>query len=207
MKVWAITGLLASGKTTAARYFESRGYPVCDVDDLNRRLVDKNTELGKEGFSRVYKFFGPSVLDKLGNLDRPALRKRISQNPHERQALEEMLNPLLQNAILKKMTEWKSQGVKLGFLESARIFEAGIDKMVAGVLTLTAPENERAKRIVKRDSLGKDEAKLMVQMQDGELLKRLTKNEIKNDGKPEALHSELEAFAKKILQAEAGAKY
>lgn len=197
MKVWAITGLIASGKSEASSYFRSKGFSVCDLDDLSRRLIDKSSDMGKEGFSQVYKYFGPSVLDKLGNLDRPSLRKRISQNPHEKQALEEIMNPLLHKAITKVMTDWKTTGVKMGFLEGARIFESGVDRLVAGVITINAPEDQRAKRIVKRDSLGKDEAKLLVQMQDGELIKKLSKFEIKNTGKLDDLKKSLDEFIEK----------
>ena len=72
-----------------------------------------------------------------------------------------------------------------------------MDRLVAGVITINAPEDQRAKRIVKRDSLGKDEAKLLVQMQDGELIKKLSKFEIKNTGKLDDFKKSLDEFIEK----------
>lgn len=199
MKIFAITGLLGAGKSTATSYLKEQGCPILDVDQVSKIVVDKETDEGREGFTQIYKAFGAGVLDKLGKLDRGALRKRLLQFPHEKDKLEAILNPLIQNYVRKEMTRWKSEGVELGFLEGSRIFESGIDKVVAGVIRVTAPESERIKRLVKRDSMGKDEVTLLVQMQDVGMMERFSKMEWKNDKAIGALHKQIDAFLDKEL--------
>jgi dephospho-CoA kinase len=198
MKVWGLTGQLGSGKTAAVEIFLKNKIPVLEVDKISPKLLDKNTPEGKQGFEKIYRLLGNSVLDKLGNLDRTAIRKRIAQNPHEKQALEEIINPILHKIVSDKMTEWKSQNIRLGIIEGARIFESGIDRLVFKVLTVSAPQDQRIKRISKRDSLGKDEALMLVQMQESQLIKSLTKKEISNDKKLGDFEKQIESF---ILEA------
>jgi dephospho-CoA kinase len=200
MKVWGLTGQVGSGKTTAVEFFKKKGIPVLEVDKISPRLLDKNTSEGKEGFEKIYRLFGNSVLDKLGNLDRSAIRKRILQNPHEKQSLEEIINPILHKIVTEQMKNWNSQNVALAFVEGARLFESGIDKLVFKVLTISAPEDQRTKRVSKRDSLGKDEAAMLVKMQESQLMKNLTKNEVKNDKKISDFESALEDFISKAIQ-------
>jgi len=198
MKVWGLTGQLGSGKTSVVEMFIKHKVPVLEVDKISPKLLDKNAPEGKEGFEKIYRLLGNSVLDKLGNLDRTAIRKRIAQNPHEKQALEEIINPILHKIVTEKMKEWNAKGVALGIVEGARIFESGLDKFVFKVLTITSPEDQRVKRLIKRDGLGKEEALMLIQMQESSLMKSLTKNEIKNDRKLSDLEKQIEAF---ILQA------
>jgi dephospho-CoA kinase len=200
MKVWGLTGQVGSGKTTAVEFFKKKGIPVLEVDKISPRLLDKNTSEGKEGFEKIYRLFGNSVLDKLGNLDRSAIRKRILQYPHEKQSLEEIINPILHKIVTEQMKNWNSQNVALAFVEGARLFESGIDKLVFKVLTISAPEDQRTKRISKRDSLGKDEAAMLIKMQESQLMKNLTKNEVKNDQKISDFESALEDFISKAIQ-------
>ncbi len=200
MKVWGLTGQVGSGKTTAVEFFKKKGIPVLEVDKISPRLLDKNTSEGKEGFEKIYRLFGNSVLDKLGNLDRSAIRKRILQNPHEKQSLEEIINPILHKIVTEQMKNWNSQNVALAFVEGARLFESGIDKLVFKVLTISAPEDQRTKRVSKRDSLGKDEAAMLIKMQESQLMKNLTKNEVKNDKKISDFESALEDFISKAIQ-------
>jgi len=202
MKVFAITGLIASGKTTVTDHLKSKGFPVFDADDASKRVVDKNTEEGKEGFAQIFRLFGPTVLNSLGQLDRRALAKRIMLNPHEREKLEEIINPRLHELIRITMTKWKADGVELGFIEGARIVESKIYEVVAGVIRITSTEDNRVKRLVKRDSMGKDEAKALVQMQDSQLIDRYSKIEWKNDKKIDDLKRIINAFVEEKLDAQ-----
>lgn len=194
MKVWGITGLIGSGKSTAVKYLAELGYEVVDADQVSRLVVDRNTDVGKEGFEKVYRAFGSKVLDNLGNLDRGALRKRMMAFPHERQQIEAILHPLILGYISKKMTEWKANGVALAFVEGSRLIESGFHNVIAGIIVVTATEDDRVKRLVKRDSMGKDEVRMMVQLQDEGLMRRFAKVEWKNDKTVKNLQNQIDAF-------------
>ena len=196
MQVWAITGLWGTGKTTAVDYLQSKGYPSVNIEELSRRLINKDTEEGREGFQKIYKVFGNEILNAQGGLDRTKLLKRIMLNPHEKKNLEGAIDPLVASAIDKLRVRWKESGTPFAFIEGARIFEGGFDKGLRGVIALNVDLEKRVKRLMKRDSMGVDEVRLMIQMQDTDIIRRLASVALDNNGKVESLHKQIDAFLK-----------
>ncbi len=70
-----LTGGIASGKSTVADMFAELGMAVIDTDIIAREVV----EPGQPALDEIRERFGETVIDAGGNLDRPALRKRISR--------------------------------------------------------------------------------------------------------------------------------
>jgi dephospho-CoA kinase len=73
----ALTGGIASGKTTVANLFAALGVPVIDTDVIARQVV----EPGQSALAEVVAAFGPEVLDADGRIDRRRLRERIFADP------------------------------------------------------------------------------------------------------------------------------
>ena len=97
--VIGLTGGVASGKSSAARAFETR-HPGCVVDaDLAARAV---VEPGSDGLAVVVARFGAGVLDAEGRLDRAALRARVFADAAERKALEALLHPRIRAWMLAR---------------------------------------------------------------------------------------------------------
>ncbi len=194
MKVFGVTGLMGSGKSTAMSYIAELGYPMIDADQVSRLVVDRKTEVGKEGFEKIYKAFGASVLNNLGELDRGALRKRMMTNPGDRENLEAILHPLILNYIQKQMIAWKSSGSKLGFIEGSRLIESNFHNILAAIVLVTTSEADRTKRLMKRDSMGKDEIVMMLRLQDEQLMKRIARYTWVNDKTVPALKKQIDEF-------------
>lgn len=95
MLLIGLTGGIASGKSTVARYFADLGITVIDTDQLARKFVAPHT---KE-FAQIITHFGPEILDENQQLRRDKLRQIIFKNPKQREWLENLLHPL----ILKEM--------------------------------------------------------------------------------------------------------
>ena len=91
----ALTGGLASGKSSAARMFEELGVPVIDADVVARRLV----EPGAPALAEIVDTFGAGILDAQGRLDRARMRERIFGNDAERRRLESILHPRVRDAM------------------------------------------------------------------------------------------------------------
>ena len=62
----ALTGGIASGKTTVANLFAELGVPLIDTDVIARHVV----EPGQPALAAVVGAFGPDILDTDGRLDR-----------------------------------------------------------------------------------------------------------------------------------------
>lgn len=87
----ALTGGVASGKSTVAGILAELGAVVIDSDRLAREVV----EPGTPGLAAVVEAFGPSVLDGDGRLDRPALGAVVFADEAARRRLEGILHPLI----------------------------------------------------------------------------------------------------------------
>ena len=194
MEVWGITGIIGSGKSTAIEILEAQGFPCIDADDVAKLVVDKNTELGHPGFESVYRAFGNGILDSQGGLDRVKLRKRIILNADDRATLEQIVHPLILAYINQRVSEWRDSGVSLGFVEGARLVESGFHRSLSGLLVITAEEKTIINRVVKRDSMGKDEVRAMVEVQDQNSMLREAKFQLPNDTSKKDLKVRLEKF-------------
>ena len=94
----AITGGIATGKSTFTRLFTARtGALTFDTDACARRLLE--TDAAARAALRAE--FGPAVFDPTGQVDRPALRAVVFADPSRRRALEEILHPRIR-------AEWQS---------------------------------------------------------------------------------------------------
>ena len=91
----ALTGGLASGKSSVARRLEELGVPVMDADHVVRQLV----EPGTSALAEIVDAFGDDVLDRNGRLDRAAMRQRIFSNDEDRRRLESILHPKVRLAM------------------------------------------------------------------------------------------------------------
>lgn len=91
----ALTGGLASGKSSVARRFEELGVPVIDADVVTRRLV----EPGTPALAEIVDAFGDGVLDGHGHLDRARMRERVFRNDAERGKIESILHPRVREAM------------------------------------------------------------------------------------------------------------
>jgi len=87
----ALTGGIASGKTTVAGLFATLGVPVIDTDVIAREVVAPGTP----GLAAVTARFGEQILDDAGALDRARLRGIVFADPAARRDLETLLHPLI----------------------------------------------------------------------------------------------------------------
>ena len=86
-----LTGGIASGKSTVSQRFAELGIAVIDADVAARAVV----EPGTPGLEQVVQRFGAGILCPNGELDRPALRELIFNDPAARRDLDAILHPLI----------------------------------------------------------------------------------------------------------------
>ena len=87
----ALTGGIASGKTTVANLFAALGVGIVDTDLLAREVVARGTPL----LAEIAAHFGAEILAADGSLDRRALRERVFAEPAERLWLEGRTHPAI----------------------------------------------------------------------------------------------------------------
>lgn len=89
MQLIALTGGIASGKSTIGRRLESHGAVRIDADELARAAVAP----GSPGLAQVIERFGASVRSADGSLDRAALGAIVFADPDARERLNAIVHP------------------------------------------------------------------------------------------------------------------
>ena len=186
MKIYGLTGGIGSGKTTVARIFESLGVPFVDADTVARKLRDP----GQEAHTQIQKRFGTT--------DRLALRTLLSNDSDAKKDLESILHPLIKtesDRALQALAKEHPQAPCLLY-EASLIIEAGRVKDFDGLIVVTAPQDERLKRVKVRDQLEETAilAMILAQMTDEDRMKQAT-YVIQNHGSLD----DLRAQAQKVL--------
>ncbi len=87
----ALTGGIASGKSTVSRLLAERGAVVVDADRIAREVVAPGTP----GLAAVVAEFGEGLLAPDGSLDRPAMARLVFADPAARRRLEAVIHPLV----------------------------------------------------------------------------------------------------------------
>ncbi|SHL82996.1 dephospho-CoA kinase [Flavobacterium saccharophilum] len=143
-KVIGLTGGIGSGKTTIANYFAELGVPVYIADD-GARVVMQLDHVIKE----VKDVFGESVFEN-DVLNRAKLAE-IVFNDKEKLA---KLNAIVHPAVKKDFEVWLLQHKNYDYIiyEAAILFESGRYKECDYIITVTAPEEIRIERVLKRDN-------------------------------------------------------
>jgi dephospho-CoA kinase len=147
----ALTGGIASGKSRVADLFAELGVPVIDTDLIARQVV----EPGLPALADVVEAFGPGVLDADGRLDRRRLRELIFSDAAARQRLEAILHPAIR-AELERQSHAASGPYQV--LVIPLLTEGGRRDHVDRVLVVDAPESLQVERLMKRDSVTREQA-------------------------------------------------
>ena len=142
MKV-GITGGIGSGKSTVCRLFAQRGVAVYDSDAEAKRLMAESPELRAAVSAR----FGAEAYAG-GALNRPYLAGKVFSDPA---ALAD-LNALVHPAVLADFAAWaERQEGSYVILESAILFDAGLEDSVDRTVAVLAPLELRLDRPCRRD--------------------------------------------------------
>lgn len=130
----AITGGLASGKTTLCRLFEEKGAYVVYADKIVHELLNPTTELGK----KVIELLGPDVVVD-GFFDRKKIADSVFNNEGLLAKLEQLLHPKVQKVIETCYQEVSSnQNYSLFVVEIPLLYESNMQHIFDKVITVVA---------------------------------------------------------------------
>jgi dephospho-CoA kinase len=146
LKIIGLTGGIGSGKTIVADLLRVMGFPVYDSDSRSKELCNSDSEL-KKGLKLL---LGESIY-KDDVLDRSLMADKIFNNQSKLDAVNSLIHPV----VMSDFAEWTNSqdNSNLVFMESAILFETGLNKMFDNVLIVTAPEELRIERVCKRNGL------------------------------------------------------
>jgi len=148
-----ITGGIGSGKTTICRILENLGVPIFNSDQEGRVILDKDEAVKKE----VMQIFDRDMYNSKGKLDRERMASVVFNDPRALNRLNAIVHPRVKEAF----AEWCAEREDSTYVvkEAAVLFESGNYHDLDKVVTVFAPQEDRIKRVMKRDDVGEEKVR------------------------------------------------
>lgn len=148
-----LTGPTGAGKSYVCKIFRQKGFKIIDCDKIAHELTAKNAPI----LAELANEFGEDIV-KNGELDRKLLASRAFDTKEHTKKLNSILHP----AIAEKCKE-EAQGLTV--LDASQLFEANMQNDCYKVIGVLADEDLRIKRIIARDNITEQQAKLRMSAQ------------------------------------------
>jgi dephospho-CoA kinase len=189
-----LTGGIASGKSTAAKFFGALGVPIIDTDQLARDVV----EPGQPPLEQLVKRFGPSILTEDGHLDRPALRNIVFSDPKARADLEALTHPAIGVAVEVRSAE---VGGIYQVLVIPLLVEKSLGSQLDRVVVVDCDEELQIRRLQARDGSTLEQARAILNVQTSRTARlKAAHDVIKNDGDMSAVRDQVEKLHARYLE-------
>lgn len=187
----AVTGGVASGKSTVDRVFQALGIVVADADVAAREAVAP----GSEGLAEVVAEFGAGVLDDDGQLNRPAMRRRVFADTDARRRLEAIIHPRVREALRDTcraaVGPYAIASIPLLAEGGARDHYPWLQR----ILVVDVPEPVQLARLLLRDGIDEALARTMIAAQASRRERLAIADDVLvNDGPLDALPPQIEAL-------------
>jgi dephospho-CoA kinase len=157
----ALTGGIATGKSHVRRRFEALGFDTIDSDTLVHEALGPRTP----ATASVAHRFGNEVIAADGSVDRRRLGERVFADQQARGDLERLLHPPVYAAISEWFAARDSAGTLLGIADIPLLYETGHESDFDAVIVVACDPDEQVRRVVARDELSADAARLRVAAQ------------------------------------------
>ena len=189
----ALTGSIASGKSTVASLLKLHGLQSIDADATAHEVL-------KDFPLDIAKLFGDNYLDK-GVVKRKELGNLIFTNKEAKEKLEAFMHPKIRERIITKAARFEK--LKFPYLiDIPLFFETNAYEIKHSVVVYT-PKEVQLERLMKRNKLSEQESLDRIAAQlDIEVKKQKADFVIDNSGNLKHLQAECEAFVEKIKQRE-----
>jgi dephospho-CoA kinase len=186
----ALTGGISTGKSTVCNLFKLHGFLTIDADVIAHRLLDENS-------NKIASMFGEQYVQN-GKVLRKELGKIIFSNEENKLKLEALLHPLIKEEIIKESKIFEEQN-KPYFVDIPLFFEK-MSYPIPKSLVIYTPKELQIQRLMKRDNIDENEAKLKISNQmDIEEKRKLADMVIDNSQNLKHLQNEVERIIGEII--------
>ena len=148
-----LTGNIASGKSIVESYFEKKGIPVINADDVCHELIDNDTNVITE-IEKIFK--DEDVHNENGTLSRFKIGQIVFSNPEKLEELEHILHPPIEQKI-KDFFE-KNQDKDIVVASVPLLFETGMQNMFDTTVLVCADKKIRLQRLMNRNGYSLEHA-------------------------------------------------
>ncbi len=163
--VVAITGGIGSGKSTVAGFIKTAGYKVLFLDDLAKQIMLNDNDVKK----KLINAFGSSVYSDDGVPNHSNISEIVfgsgSASSDNLNKLNKIVHPPTIDEMIKQVEILETAGEELIFIESAIIFEAGIDEGFDYIITVSTEKETAIQRTIQRTGLTAEQVEQRMKQQ------------------------------------------
>lgn len=193
--VVAVTGGIASGKSTVCARFQALGRTVIDADQVSRELVVP----GQPALAEIGRHFGSQVLQEDGQLNRRVLREQVFADAGARAALEAILHPRIRGQLQQRA---QAAPGPYALIAVPLLLETGAYRWVRRVLLVDVPEPVQLARVMARDRVDLAQAQSILAAQAARRARwSIADDVIINDGPLDALDLAVRALDRRWTRA------
>ncbi len=140
-----ITGLIGSGKSTAASFLKTKGAKIIDADKIGRDVVNNSKPL----LNKLIKQFGKEIVNRSQKLNRKKLAELAFKNKSSTNKLNKLVHPYLLKEIDNQLKKYKNS--RCIVIDAALLLNWKLDKITDFVLIIHAGQEIRYKRLAKKN--------------------------------------------------------
>lgn len=160
-----ITGGIGTGKSTAAALLAAKGFPLISLDDLAKEIISESDIIKK----RIANAFGKQYINPDGSLNKALVSANVFSSTQEStenlKTLNSIVHPFVIDKMISMIDNFIEKGNKLIFVESAILFETGLDEGFNYIIAVDSPEELCIQRVMKRSGLTETEVKFRIAQQ------------------------------------------
>jgi len=157
-----LIGPIASGKSVVLESLARCGAATIRADEVSRELLRP----GSEHLEAVIEAFGGEFLAADGSLLRGKLGELIFRDAGAREKLNRLVHPAMVADMRKRIEQCAQEGASVVVVEAANLVEMGGRGLVDRLVMVTAPREERVRRLMARDGLSRPEAEQRVRVHE-----------------------------------------
>ena len=186
----AVTGGIATGKSTALNYIKMRGYEVIEFDVIGHNVLMDNLVV-----SQLSQIFGNAILDEQGNINRKALGSVVFADKEKLNILNNISHPKIYEIASKQIESFKDEDII--FLDIPLLYETKNNftdfyKKINEVWVISSRETVQTSRLMIRDKISIEEAQNKIKSQMSLKVKeRLADEVIYNNSDIYALYEQI----------------
>lgn len=191
----ALTGGIASGKSSAARRFESLGIRVTDADDVAAEVLSR----GSPVLDAIRETFGAGALTAHGDYNRKAMRELVFGDERAREQLNAIVHPAVRELTQRKLSQPCDMPYQIWSIPL--LLETQQQSVPDRIVVVDVPEDIQIERVMARDGVSETSARHALAAQTGRH-ERLAVADyvIHNDSSVEALTSQVDFLHQRLME-------
>ena len=187
---YALTGGIATGKSTVVSLLKQSGFRVIDADRIAHDILD-------EQHKKIGEMFGESFVNQ-DKVDRKRLGSVVFADPVKRKELEALLHPMIYDRISEASIKLDKRAEP--YIVDIPLFYEGGRYAIENVIVVYANQAQQLERVMQRDNYSKEEALARIGSQiDIQEKRDNATHVIDNSGTLKQLEFETERIKNEIL--------